>query len=136
MGSFVPAAKPGSQRSLFGWWETAEFHRHRKSLIWAGAHDDTLYTPLEGFGTSSEDYNIQLENHETCAGVVITGDQPLRSWAVRAVLAAPEPYIRRKISPGEERSWKLRVRLLRSIGVIDQEMNGVGGSIWIMQSIR
>jgi len=71
-------------------------------------HDDTLYTPLAGFGDAARDYQITVENLRTGAGVVIRGDRPLSQlgfWAVRTVLA-PEPYIRIRIPPREEFGWK------------------------------
>ena len=86
----------------------AEVRGRRISFLKVLAHEDTLYTPLEGFGDSAKDYKITVENQKTGSGVVITGDRPLSHlafWAVRTVLA-PEPFIRMKIPVGEEFSWK------------------------------
>lgn len=72
------------------------------------SHEDTLYTPLEGFGDSAKDYKIGVENRKTGAGVVIGGDRPISRmgfWAVRTVVA-PEPYIHMKVAVGEEFRWK------------------------------
>ena len=86
----------------------AEVRGKQISFLKVLTHDDTLYTPLEGFGESAKDYQIRVENRKTGAGVVITGDRPLSQlgfWAVRTVLA-PEPYIRMKVPAGEEFRWK------------------------------
>ena len=86
----------------------AEVRGKQISFLKVLAHEDTLYTPLEGFGESAKDYQIRVENRKTGAGVVISGDRPLSQlgfWAVRTVLA-PEPYIRMKIAVGEEFHWR------------------------------
>jgi hypothetical protein len=86
----------------------AEVRGKQISFLKVLAHEDTLYTPLEGFGDSAKDYKITVANRKTGAGVVISGDRPLSQlgfWAVRTVLA-PEPYIRMKIAVGAEFSWK------------------------------
>jgi len=62
---------------------------------------------LEGFGNTSEDYNIRIENTKTGAGVKITSDQALEKlvyWACPTT-ACPEPYIRLNVEPGKEIKW-------------------------------
>ena len=65
---------------------------------------------LTGFGADAADYDIRIENHNTGAGVRITGDKPITrlvfvsSWKV----LSPEPYINIRIAPGEEFRWKIR----------------------------
>jgi hypothetical protein len=64
---------------------------------------------LEGFGASSEDYDIRIENHTTGAGVRITCDQPLLKlnfWCCSTTVC-PEPYIKIKVDPGQEFKWKI-----------------------------
>ncbi|MVM28801.1 hypothetical protein GO755_02060 [Spirosoma sp. HMF4905] len=64
---------------------------------------------LQGFGTTSTDYDIRIENQKTGAGVHITGDQPLQKlvyWAC-ATTSCPEPYIQLKAEPGQEVKWKI-----------------------------
>lgn len=72
--------------------------------------DETVFCGgLEGFGTSAEDYDIRIENHTTGAGVRITCDQPilkLAFWACSTTLC-PEPFIKIKVDPGQEFSWKI-----------------------------
>ena len=72
--------------------------------------DETVFCGnLEGFGTSSKDYDIRIENITTGAGVRITCDQPilkLAFWACSTTLC-PEPYIKIKVDPGQEFSWKI-----------------------------
>lgn len=71
---------------------------------------ETIYTAgLTGFGTSSKDYDIRLENSTTGAGVRITCDKPLLKmvfWACPTTFC-PEPYITVKADPGKEFSWDI-----------------------------
>lgn len=73
-------------------------------------NDETVYCGgLEGFGTSADDYDIRIENHTTGAGVRITCDRPilkLNFWACSTTLC-PEPYIKIKVDPGQEFTWKI-----------------------------
>ena len=69
----------------------------------------TVYTSLEGFGATSKDYDIRVENHKVGAGVHITGDRPLSDfvlWSIRTVLS-PEPYIDLRVEPGHESTWRI-----------------------------
>jgi hypothetical protein len=64
---------------------------------------------LKGYGSSSRDYDIRVENKKTGAGVHITGDRPLERilfWSVNTVLS-PEPYLHFDIKPGETVTWKI-----------------------------
>jgi hypothetical protein len=64
---------------------------------------------VQGFGATSRDYNITIENKTTGAGVRITCDQPLEKvvfWSC-STTACPEPYIKIKVEPGKEFSWKI-----------------------------
>jgi hypothetical protein len=65
---------------------------------------------LEGFGNLAKDYNFNIQNQKTGAGVRITSDQPLEKlvyWAC-STTACPEPYIRLKILPGNEMKWNIK----------------------------
>jgi len=71
--------------------------------------DQTIYTPVEGFSRSADDYNITIENAKAGAGVRIRGDRPLSKlafWSVRTTLC-PESYVTVKVEPGRESSWKI-----------------------------
>jgi hypothetical protein len=64
---------------------------------------------LQGFSASEKDYDIKIENHKTGAGVRITCDKPLFKlvfWSC-STTACPEPYIKIKVEPGKEFSWKI-----------------------------
>jgi hypothetical protein len=66
--------------------------------------------PLTGYGTSSSDYDLRIENMKTGAGVRIIGDKPIVKfiyWSAAATLC-PEPYIKIKVDPGEEMTWNIR----------------------------
>jgi hypothetical protein len=72
-------------------------------------NDHLFYQSLEGFGNTSKDYDIKIENHKTGAAVRITSDQPLSKivfWsAIKTV--CPEPYIHIKVNPGETFKWNI-----------------------------
>lgn len=73
------------------------------------AKNETVLTPITGFGDSASDYNITIENRKTGAGVKVSGDQPLRRvvfWSAPKVLS-PEAYVDLKIAPGQERQWRM-----------------------------
>ena len=64
---------------------------------------------LEGLSNSAKDYDLKIENRKTGAGVRITCDQPISKlvfWASPTTVC-PEPYIRIKVGPGQEFTWKI-----------------------------
>ena len=71
--------------------------------------NETVLTPITGFGDAAADYNITVENRKTGAGVRVTGDQPLSRvvfWSASNVVS-PEAYVSLKIAPGQERQWRM-----------------------------
>jgi hypothetical protein len=70
---------------------------------------ESVFTELEGYGSSARDYDLRIENRKAGAGVRITGDQPIVNlvyWSIRTTLC-PEPYIRIKVNPGQTSKWKI-----------------------------
>ena len=69
----------------------------------------SVYTRLEGFGTSVADYDIRVENHKTGAGVRQFGDHPLSKLAFwsNPKLVCPEPFVNMRIEPGKESTWRI-----------------------------
>lgn len=68
---------------------------------------DTFDREFTGFGKTSADYEIKVENQKTGADVLISGDHPLANlevWAVRTVVA-PEPHIDIDVPVGQEFTW-------------------------------
>ena len=66
-------------------------------------------SPLEGFNDSPGDYDFRIENRISGAGVRITCDKPIEKlnfWCCSTTLC-PEPYIKIKVEPGKEFSWKI-----------------------------
>ena len=64
---------------------------------------------LEGFGASSSDYGIRVENRAAGAGVHQTADRPiarLNFWSIRSTVC-PEAYIDMTIEPGREFTWNI-----------------------------
>ena len=75
-----------------------------------GNGEEAEFDNLEGFGPTSADYEIRIENRITGAGVRITCDQPLYKlafWSCPTTLC-PEPYIKIKAEPGQEFKWSIR----------------------------
>jgi hypothetical protein len=71
---------------------------------------ESVFTELEGFGTTAADYDFRIEHRKAGAGVHFTGDRPLSKvvfWSIRTTLC-PEPYIDIRVAPGEETGWKIR----------------------------
>jgi hypothetical protein len=65
---------------------------------------------LTGFGAEAGDYDIRFENRRAGAGARITADRPIDSlyfWTARTTVC-PELYIRLRIEPGRETSWRIR----------------------------
>jgi len=65
---------------------------------------------LTGFGADAKDYDIRFENRAAGAGARVTADRPIDSlyfWTARTTVC-PEPYIRLRIEPGRETSWRIR----------------------------
>jgi hypothetical protein len=67
------------------------------------------YLSIQGFGATSKDYDIRVEDHRTGAAVRITSDQPLSRLAFwsTSVTLCPEPYIAIKVNPGDTYRWKI-----------------------------
>jgi hypothetical protein len=74
---------------------------------------EQLYSPgLQGFGNTPKDYDFNIRNERTGAGMEITGDQPLEKlvyWAC-STTACPEPYIKIKALPHKETKWRIKYR--------------------------
>lgn len=71
---------------------------------------DRVYGSFKGFGSSSDDYDIRIENTQLETGLRITGDRPLSNmavWAIRSVFAV-EPFIRLSVDPGQSVTWRYR----------------------------
>jgi hypothetical protein len=69
----------------------------------------TLFSELQGFGTSAKDHDFRVENRKTGAGVRQTGDRPISKlifWSARTTVC-PEAYIDLSIEPGKASSWRI-----------------------------
>jgi hypothetical protein len=68
-----------------------------------------VYTALEGYGNTPEDYDIRVENSAANAAVRQTSDRPLAKlvfWSIRSTVC-PEAYIDMRIAPGREFTWRI-----------------------------
>jgi hypothetical protein len=73
------------------------------------AKGQSVFTQLEGFGSTARDYDIRLENRKAGMGVRITGDRPIAKfvyWSIRTTFC-PEPYINLRVEPASETAWKI-----------------------------
>ena len=78
----------------------------------------TVFTHLEGHGSTAQDYDIRVENRKTGAGVRQTGDRPLSKvvfWSIRSNIS-PEPYIEMRIEPGKEERWRIQYEFYKVPG--------------------
>ena len=69
---------------------------------------ESVFTELEGFGSSPSDYDVRLEHTKAGAGVRITSDQPISKlvyWSIKTTFC-PEAYILINVEPGREFKWK------------------------------
>ena len=69
----------------------------------------SVYTALEGYGSTPKDYDIRVENAAAHAGVRQTSDRPLAKlvfWSIRTTVC-PEAYIDMSIAPGKEFTWRI-----------------------------
>ena len=69
----------------------------------------SVFTEIKGFGATSKDYDIRVENTKSKVGAHIVGDRPLSKvlyWSINTTLC-PEPYVSMNIEPGKESAWKI-----------------------------
>lgn len=73
------------------------------------SNEQVFCAGLTGFGTTSADYDIRVENKKSGTGVRIRCDQPLLKqvfWSCNTTPCA-EPYIKILAEPGKEFKWKI-----------------------------
>ncbi len=86
-----------------------------KSIVYKRAlkpSENVFCNDVQGFGNTSKDFDIHIENLKTGAGVHITGDKPINNmiyWAC-ATTACPEPYIKIKVEPGQTFAWTTKYK--------------------------
>jgi hypothetical protein len=88
--------------------ELAEVRKNQIVYLKTLAGQDRVYTSINGFSNSPDDYKIRIENTAVKAGMTITGDRPLAKmalWSIRSVLAV-EPFIDISLEPGSQSTWK------------------------------
>jgi hypothetical protein len=69
----------------------------------------SVFTELQGYGPTSKDYDIRVENSKANIGAHIVGDRPLSKllfWSIRTTLC-PEAYISMQVEPGGTSQWKI-----------------------------
>jgi hypothetical protein len=71
------------------------------------ADKERLSFPLTGFGTGASDYDIDITDNATGAGVRMQGDQPITRINIFSIdrVQAVEPYIAVEVPPGGEKRW-------------------------------
>ncbi len=73
--------------------------------------EDRVYCrDLKGYGNSSSDYDIRIENSLAGAGMRITCNRPLARLAFWSspTTVCPEPFINIKAEPGEKFEWEIK----------------------------
>ena len=67
--------------------EFAEIRKNQIVYLKTLTGQDVVATPIEGFGHSSDDYKVRIENANVKAGMTISGDRPLAKmalWSIRS----------------------------------------------------
>jgi hypothetical protein len=70
----------------------------------------SIFTELQGFGSTARDYDIRVENRKAGIGVKQTADRPIAKmnfWSIRTTVC-PEAFIDMRIEPGKEFTWNIR----------------------------
>ena len=69
----------------------------------------SVFTELKGYGPTSKDYDIRVENTKEKVGAHVGGDKPLSKlvfWSIRSTLC-PEAYVSMQVEPGRTSDWKI-----------------------------
>lgn len=85
----------------------AEIQENEIRFVKRLAPGEAVSFPVMGFSERSDDYDIQVENRKTKAGVRIKGNRPLTRlalWSIRSVLSM-EPFIDVSTEPGCRTDW-------------------------------
>ncbi|MFT6879640.1 MAG: hypothetical protein ACI8UX_001081 [Psychromonas sp.] len=88
-----------------------------KAIIYTKAltgSENVFSNDMTGFGNTSKDYDIRIENLKTKAGVRITCDRPINNmvfWAC-ATTSCPEPFTKIEVLPGETFTWTINYEFL------------------------
>jgi hypothetical protein len=94
-----------------GWGLLAKTNKNEIIFLRELDKKESVYSAgLQGFGNTAKDYDFNIQNQKTGAGVRIAGDQPLEKlvyWAC-STTACPEPYIKLKILPGKKMKWAIK----------------------------
>jgi len=71
------------------------------------ATKERMSFPLSGFGAAATDYDVQITDSKSRAGVTIAGDQPLTRINIFSIdkVQSVEPYIAIELAPGAEKRW-------------------------------
>ncbi len=88
----------------------AEVHGKRLVYLKTLEGKDRVYTTIQGFTNSPDDYKIRIDNTKVNAGMMISGDRALQKmalWSIRSVLAV-EPFIDVSVEPGKQLEWTYR----------------------------
>jgi hypothetical protein len=89
--------------------DLAEIQDNKIRYLRAVDPGESVMLFLEGFNDHVDDYDIQIENSKTGAGVRIKSDQPLSDlafWSIHTTLC-PEPYTLIHVDPGDEIKWSV-----------------------------
>jgi hypothetical protein len=79
---------------------------------------DSIWAILRGPTGNAADNLVTIVNDRARVSVTITGDQPfvqMRFYAEKTAVC-PEPFLRIKVAPGEEKTWRSEYALFVSVG--------------------
>jgi len=88
--------------------ELAEVRKDQIVYLKTLTGQDRVYTSISGFGNSSDDYKIRIDNTNVKAGMEINADRPLSKmalWSIRSVISV-EPFLDISAEPGRQLTWR------------------------------
>ena len=114
--TFVFDVKPEGMAKGFGTSATIRDNAIFYNKVIVGS-ENVFSNDMTGFGNTSKDYDILIENLKTKAGVHITSDRPINNmvfWAC-ATTSCPEPYTKIEVKPGETFTWAINYEFLSDL---------------------
>jgi len=99
-----------AKKRIKGIGEFAEIEKNEIKFIKGMQERDQVYIEsITGYEANTKEYNINIENRKTGAGVKIHCNKPLSKlvfWSASKTVC-PEPYIKLKADPGETVTWEI-----------------------------
>lgn len=85
-----------------------------RELVMPEVLTDSVWIAFTGAGFTPAQHTVTLTNRRTGTGVRIQGNRPVSEWRFYAekTAACPEPFVRIRVPPGTEATWRTVYTLL------------------------